>query len=82
MRPLSTPHEEFHILSPIRFLPSFQLEEFQGKYSDGGGLVTAGSAVAQAIEGTRNNMAWIQHHRQDIVDLLSSKGFTSQLADL
>ncbi|KAK8728890.1 hypothetical protein OTU49_008846 [Cherax quadricarinatus] len=57
-----------------------ELEEFQRVNE--GRLLMAERAVAQALESTRINLAWMQKNKAFIVDWLTQKGFSSRLSDI
>ncbi|XP_050699396.1 aminopeptidase N-like isoform X2 [Eriocheir sinensis] len=57
-----------------------ELQEFERQYQ--GQLLTAGTAVQQAVEAAQINLAWMRHNRMFIVEWLAGRGFTSDLASL
>ncbi|KAK8402067.1 hypothetical protein O3P69_001275 [Scylla paramamosain] len=57
-----------------------ELQAFQKQYSSR--LLTATTAVQQAVEATRINVAWMNKNRMFIVDWLAGHGYTSNLDSL
>lgn len=57
-----------------------ELQEFQNKHSSQ--LLTATTAVQQAVEATTINVAWMNNNRKFIVDWLAAHGHASDLQSI